>query len=52
MFDVAESKGANVSTEQTEIISVAAEVWQDRKPDLSTATVAEARRIADDEISA
>lgn len=50
-FEVARSKGADTSEEQTSIVSVAADVWNSRKADLSAATDAEARRIAREEIS-
>lgn len=50
-FDVAKQQGADLGTEQTNVISVAADVWNDRKSELSTATIAEARSIAENEIT-
>lgn len=34
----------------TDIVSVGAEVWRDRKSELNTATVSEAKKIAQQEI--
>lgn len=48
-FDVAREKGADLGEEQTEVISVAADIWNDRD-DLERATVSEARSIAQSEI--
>lgn len=51
-FDVAKSQGFVTSQESNqELISVAASIWRDRKGELSTATVSEAERIAQSEIS-
>jgi hypothetical protein len=55
-YEVARSKGANLEGTGTqsanqELVSVLADIWNDRKSDLSTATVAEARNIARSEIS-
>lgn len=55
-YDVAKAKGANLegtgtqSTNQS-LVSLIAEVWNDRKDELSTATVSEAQAIAQQEIS-
>jgi hypothetical protein len=54
--DVAKSKGAVLTgsgTQRTnqELISVLADVWQDRKEELSTATRSEARAIAEEEVN-
>lgn len=50
-FDVAESKGFQTGQESNrELISVVADIWRDRKDDLSAARVSEARDIAEDEI--
>lgn len=50
-FEIAREQGM-VSTQETnrDLISVASAVWNDRKPELSTATIAEARLIAREEI--
>jgi hypothetical protein len=51
-FEVAKSKGMQNSQENSaNLISVASEVWNDRKDELSTATVAEAREIAEQELT-
>lgn len=50
-FDVAESKGMTSSQENSaELVSVVADIWQDRKDELQTATEGEAKRIAREEI--
>lgn len=50
-FEVARSKGMQSSQENSQdLVSVLAAVWRDRKDELSTATVAEARNIAESEI--
>ena len=55
-YDVAREKGANLegtgtqSTNQ-ELVSIIASIWNDRNPDLSTATVSEAKTIARQEIT-
>lgn len=46
VFDVARSKGADTSTEQTNIIQTAARLWNSNKSQLEAASVAEARRLA------
>lgn len=51
-FNVARRKGMETSQEQSQsLISVAAEVWRERKSELSAATQSEAERIADEEIT-
>jgi hypothetical protein len=55
-YQEAVRKGAEVEGEGTartnrELLAVIAEIWRDRKADLSTATRTEAREIADQEIS-
>jgi len=55
-YDVAKAKGAQLEgsgTQQTNqnLVSVIAEVWNERKSEISTATVAEAKSIARNEIS-
>lgn len=51
-FQTARKKGMRTSQEQSQsLISVAAEVWRDRKSELSAATQAEAQRIANEEIT-
>lgn len=50
-FEVAQSRGLESSQDAAaELISVAARIWNSRKQQLETATVAEARQIASDEI--
>lgn len=50
-FEAARSKGMRSSQENSQdLVSVLAAVWRERKGELSTATVAEARAIADEEI--
>jgi len=52
LFEVAKSEGAqfeNIS-DGASVVNVAAEVWQERKEELATATAAEARDIARQEI--
>lgn len=50
-FEVAKSKGMRSSQENSrDLVSLAASVWRSRKPELSAATVAEARAIAGEEI--
>lgn len=50
-FKTAEAKGADTSKNQEAIISTAADIWSDRKDELSTARVDEAERIAETEIT-
>lgn len=52
VFDVAKSKGAQFEgiSDGQPVVQLASEVWQERKADLNTATDAEARRIAQDEV--
>jgi len=53
-FEVAEEKGAQIKgsgSVATDLISVAADIWNERKDELSTATRSEARQIALQEIS-
>jgi len=52
VFEVAKQDGAqfeNIS-DGSSVVSIAAEVWQERKGELKTATAAEARDIARQEI--
>lgn len=50
-FAEARSQGMNPSQENSrELISLVADVWNDRKAELSAATVAEAERLAEREI--
>lgn len=50
-FEVARSKGMRSSQQNSQdLVSVLAAVWRERKDELSTATVAEAREIARSEI--
>jgi hypothetical protein len=50
-FDVAKSKGLETSQRASaDLVSLAAEVWNDRKEELETATEAEARRVARSEV--
>lgn len=55
-YDVANEKGAELTgpgtqgTNQT-LVSLIAEVWNDRKAELNTATVAEAQNVARQEIT-
>jgi hypothetical protein len=59
-FEVARQRGASFSTTQSEIqsgdsptaqaISVFAEIWNDRKPELQQASESEARQIAEEEV--
>lgn len=55
-FEVARQKGASLQGPGTQeqnqmLVSVVASIWNQRKEDLQTATVAEARSIAQSEIS-
>lgn len=52
VFDVAQSEGAQIDNiaDGSSVISVAAEIWRDRRGELSTATIAEARDVARQEI--
>lgn len=51
-FEVARSKGMVSSQENSQdLISVAADIWQERKDELSACTVANARQIAESEIA-
>jgi hypothetical protein len=51
-FDVAQSKGMQNSQENSaNLVSLAAEIWQERKAELSTATRAEAERVAEQELN-
>lgn len=51
-FTVAESKGMETSQENNaDLMSVAAEVWNDRKEELSTSTRSQAKQIAESEIN-
>lgn len=51
-FEVADSKGMESSQENSaELVSVVAEIWQERKADLSSATRKEAEDIAQEEIT-
>lgn len=52
VFEVAKADGARIEdiSDGSNVVSVAAEVWQDRKEELRTATAAEARDIAQQEI--
>jgi hypothetical protein len=55
-YEAAKAQGATLEGPQTastnrELLSVIAEIWTDRKDELSTATRTEAREIADQEIS-
>lgn len=50
-FEIARSKGMASSQETSQdLVSVAAEIWNERKVELSAATVAEAEEIAEEEI--
>lgn len=50
-FEEARSQGIESNAETSrEVVSVAAAVWRDRKPELSAATIQEARLIAGEEI--
>lgn len=52
-FEVAKEQGmATTQSNNRELISVAADIWNDRKQQLSSATVGEARNVAEREISA
>lgn len=52
VFDVAESRGAENSFEKNaSTLSVAADIWNDRKAELRPASESTARSIAEDEIS-
>lgn len=55
-YEVAREKGAQLSGEGTQqenqnLVSVIAEIWNDRKETLNTATVTEAKELAQREIS-
>lgn len=50
-FETARQKGMASSQENSQdLVSVLAAVWRDRKSELSASTVAEAERIASEEI--
>lgn len=54
-YEVARQKGASLEgpgtqSENQSLVSVIAEIWNDRKDDLDTATVSEARTIARQEV--
>lgn len=50
-FEEARSQGMESSQENSQaLVSVVADIWNDRKDDLQTATVSEARSIASTEI--
>lgn len=52
VFDVATAEGAQFDSinDGQAVIKVAADVWQDRKEELQTATLAEARDVARQEV--
>lgn len=52
VFETAKRKGADTSRPEnnTAILSLAAEVWQDRKPSLRQMTEESARGVADSEV--
>lgn len=51
-FDEAKSQGLEPSQESSaELVSVAAAIWNDRKDELNTANVSQARAIASQEIN-
>lgn len=55
-YDVARSKGAELDGSGTQsnnqdLVSVIAEVWNERKEEISTATVSEAETIARNEVN-
>lgn len=54
-YEVARQKGASLEGEGTQqenrdLVSVIADIWNDRKDELAAATIAEARKIARQEI--
>lgn len=53
-FEVANEKGAQFESIEDggEAIEVFASIWRDRKDELSRATMTEARRVANEEITA
>lgn len=53
VFDTAKSKGAKIeSTEDSRpVMSTAAEIWNDRKDELDTASESKAKQIATEEIT-
>lgn len=50
VFDVVREKGGSTSEAET-IIEVGSAIWNDRKEELNTATVSEAKNVARQEIS-
>lgn len=52
VFDVATAEGAQFAgiSDGQEVIGVAAEIWDERKDELSTATRSEARDVARQEV--
>lgn len=52
-FDVAKARGMDTSSQEAnaDAVSTFAEIWRDRKDELATATVAEARAVAQEEIN-
>lgn len=52
VFDVAESQGFDSSfADNSTAVSLAAEIWNDRKQELRSASVSTAREIAGEEVS-
>lgn len=53
-FEVARSKGAEFENirESGEAVTIFAEIWNERKDELSRATMPEARAVAEQEITA
>jgi hypothetical protein len=46
LFEVARESGIDTGSRQTQIVSLAAEAWNNNKSDMSAATVSEAREAA------
>lgn len=50
-FDVAQSKGLESSFgDNAQVVATAADIWNDRKPELRNANKSTAKQIADEEI--
>lgn len=53
-FEVSKEKGAQIEdiSDGSNVVSVAADIWRDRREELSTSTVSEAKDVARQEIIA
>lgn len=53
VFEVSKAKGLNTSKTENnaQVLSVAAEIWQERKNELRNASKSTAKAVADEEVS-